>query len=92
MMREDNSMRIVGIITRTLPPTDNEGKRVAVKSKDGGTAVYPWDHRYDAPEMHEYAASKVAKMENPGKAITMRCVRSDAMGYGFHAQIEEISK
>lgn len=80
-------MRTVRITTRTLPPTDNEGKRVRAMSVHGTVADFPWDHSYDAPEMHEHAARKVAEMENPGEPVTMKRNGSTAMGYTFRAVI-----
>lgn len=78
-------MQSVTLTTRTLPPTENQGKRVRVISANGTVADYPWDFAYDAPEMHEHAARKVAEMENPGEPVTVRRTGSDAMGYSFRA-------
>lgn len=83
-------MQSVHIITRTLTPTDTADKRVAVKSKNGTQAVFPWDHRYDDPEVHENAARKVAEQENPGQEITMQRVDTNALGYTFRALIGRV--
>lgn len=82
-------MPAYNIQTRTLPPTSTEAKRVHVDSALGLSATYPWDHAYDATEVHENAARKTAEAENPGKKVTLYRVDSRAMGYTFRAVIGE---
>lgn len=86
-------MRTIRITTRTLPPTETTDKRVRVKSDDGTVAEYPWDHRYDAPEMHYHAARKVAVMENPDQEIVVvRSGEDGSMGYIFRAVIGKVDQ
>ncbi len=80
-------MRSVTITTRTLPPTDTQGKRVRVKSQDGTVADYPWDHRFDTPEMPEHAARTLAVLGTPNEPVTVQRIESNAMGYTFRALI-----
>jgi hypothetical protein len=80
-------MRTIIIKTRTLPPTDTEGKRVRVRSQDGGEAVYPWDYSHDDDQVHEEAARKVAMMENPDQPVTLQLTDIDGMGRTFRAVI-----
>lgn len=82
-------MRAYNIQTRTLPPTERKDKRVHVDSALGLSATHPWDQRYDAPEVHENAARKVAEAECPGEKITLQRIDSGAMGYTFRAIIGE---
>lgn len=83
-------MPAYNIQTRTLPPTSTEAKRVHVDSALGLSATYPWDHAFDAPEVHENAARKTVEAENPGEKITLYQVDSGALGYTFHAVIGEV--
>lgn len=85
-------MKMTRIHTRTLPPTETKDKRVRVRSEAGTEADYPWDHRYDAPEMHYHAARKVAVMENPNQEITMFKVADTNMGYTFRAVIGRVAQ
>jgi len=82
-------MHSYNIQTRTLPPTETKGKRVHVDSAAGLSATHPWDYAYDAPEVHENAARKVAEAENPGEQITLQRIDSGTMGYTFRAIVGE---
>lgn len=87
--RED-IMHAYKIQTRTLPPIESKGKRVHVDSAAGLSTTHPWDHAYDAPEVHENAARKVAEAENPGEKITVQRIGTNAMGYTFRVIIGEV--
>lgn len=80
-------MHAYTIYTRTMPPTDTTDKRVSLDTEEGTHVVYPWDHAYDAPEVHENAALKVAEMENPGRQVTVQRTGSSALGYTFRATV-----
>jgi hypothetical protein len=86
---ERNTMRAITITTRTLEPTDTKPKRVRVKTSDGLDAEYPWDHAYDAPEVHEHAALKAARLGNPAATATAYRLVTAAMGYTFRVHIED---
>jgi hypothetical protein len=85
-------VRSIRIETRTLPPTETKDKRVRVRSQDGTVADYPWDHRYDAHEVHYFAARKVAVMENPNQEITVVKSADADMGYVFLAVIGRVAQ
>lgn len=77
------------ITTRTIPPTDTKGKRVHVRSDNGAIAEYPWDHSKDAPEVHEAAAIKLARLGNPDAKITAHRIDTTALGYRFRVFVGE---
>lgn len=76
--------------TRTLPPTETKDKRVKVTRSDGPVGEYPWDHQYDAPEMHLAAVYKLVG-PRPSHIVNVYQTGSDAMGYTYRVTIEERS-
>jgi hypothetical protein len=86
-------MRSYTITTRTSPATNTKGKEVLVRSSDGGKGTFPWDYRYDGPEVHENAARKIAVMENPNQEITMQRLREDGpSGYAFRVIVGRVAQ
>jgi hypothetical protein len=81
-------MQTITAVTRTLPPTDTEAKRVRVHTDEGAVAEYPWDHSQDAPEVHLAAVFKLIG-PRPSHHVTVRQTGSDALGYTYLVKIEE---
>lgn len=85
-------MREIDIVTRTLPPTDTEPKRVRVRTTDGYSADYLWDHGYDGPEVHKNAARQAATLGKPDATVTaLHRIHEDSLGYTFRATVEGVN-
>jgi hypothetical protein len=84
------TMHTITITTRTLPPTDTEGKRVRVRTSEGFEADYPWDHAYDTPEVHDKVARQSVALGSPARTIeAFNLTESTAMGYTFTATVDD---
>ena len=80
-------MHSYNISSRPLEPTDTKPKRLVTDTENGTHTEHVWDHAYDAPELHENAARKVAEMENPGRPITLQRTRITSTGYTFRVLV-----